>query len=302
MVDLAEMRAYEAVVRERGFTAAARTLGLSKQRVSDLVRSLEDRLGVALLLRTTRSVRPTEAGARYFARCGGVLAQIAEAEREVKSEQSEPVGTLRVTTSVHFGRAYLAPVIRQYLARHSRVEVDLVLLDRVVNLMEEGFDVAIRTGPKDPSFTLRELGTAYAYLVASPSLLRKHGTPRSPEDLERIPCVVHTPDDIWGLADVRVRPKVRLAVNDAELAARAAVDGVGVAEVPAVFCAEHVRAGRLKLLFRGRPSWSDVVFAQYVPRPFVPARVRAFLAVLKEELGPLGPIRSRGPRRTEVSP
>jgi DNA-binding transcriptional LysR family regulator len=172
-----------------------------------------------------------------------------------------------------------------------------VLLDRVVNLMEEGFDVAIRTGPKDASFTLRELGTAYAYLVASPSLLREHGTPRAPEDLERIPCVVHTPDDVWELANTRVRPKVRLAVNDAELAARAAVDGIGVAEVPAVFCAEHVRAGRLKLLFGGRPSWTDVVFAQYVPRPFVPARVRAFLAVLKDGLGSLGPVRAPAPRR-----
>ena len=302
MPELEEMRAFETVVREKGFTAAARALGLSKQRISDQVKSLEERLGVPLLVRTTRSVRPTDAGTRYFARCASVLAQIGEAEREIRSEQSEPVGMLRVTTSVHFGRAYMQPLLRQYLARHQRASVELILLDRVVNLMEEGFDVAIRSGPKDGSFALRELGTAHAYFVASPKLLREHGTPKAPKDLERLPCVVHTLGDVWEIADVKVRPMARLAVNDVELAARAAIDGVGVAQVISAFCEEPVRHGQLKLLFGGQPSWSDVIFAQYLPRPLVPARVRAFLDVLQDLLAPLDPLERREFRRRMSRP
>ena len=145
------MLLFAAVVREGSFTRAARQLGITKQTASERVKHLAERLGVRLLERTTRHLRLTDPGAAYYARCAAIAAQIDEANSEAQQRQAEPVGLLRVSAPVLYGRRFLAPVVADYLGRYPRVRVELTLADRRMNLIEEGLDLAIRIGPLDDS-------------------------------------------------------------------------------------------------------------------------------------------------------
>ena len=170
-----DMLLFAAVVREGGFTRAARQLGITKQSASERVARLEARLGVRLLERTTRRLRVTDAGAAYAERCAAIAAQVEEANGEVQRRQAEPVGLLRVSAPVLFGRRFLAPVVSDYLTRHPRVRVEVVLANRRVDLLEEGVDVAIQVGElPDTSLTARKLGEGHEYVVASPDYLARH--------------------------------------------------------------------------------------------------------------------------------
>lgn len=299
----ADMILFAAVVRDGGFTHAARTLGLSKQTVSERIAKLESRLGVRLLERTTRRLRTTEPGAAYYARCASIASQIEDANREVQSGHDEPVGLLRVSAPVLYGRRFLAPVVVDYLQRHPAMRVEIALADRRVDLVEEGFDLAIRVGElDDSSLTAKRLGDAHSYYVASPAFLAAHGRPTA-RGLRSVPTIGMRSSETWEIGGVSRKVEPVLVVNDLEAGCEAAVAGVGIARSPALVCREAVLEGRLVVLFDDETSAVRPVFALYPSRRFLAAKVRVFLEALERLVAPMQPIErvvGRRGRRTRA--
>lgn len=286
----ADMLLFAAVVREGSFTRAARSLGVTKQTTSERLLKLEDRLGVRLLERTTRHLKVTEAGSQYYERCAAIASQIDEANAEVQRRQAEPVGLLRVSTPVLYGRRFLGPVVAEYMARHPKVRVELVLADRRVALIEEGFDLAIRVGgADDSSLTARKLDEGHVYYLASPAFLARHGQP-SPRELSTLPCVGQRPVESWEVGGVASKIEPVLVVNDLEVACEVAEAGVGVARLPALVCRQAVRDGRLRVLFGAEPALVRAVHAVYPSRRHLTTKVRTFLDALVAQVGPMQPL------------
>jgi DNA-binding transcriptional LysR family regulator len=291
MIAPADMVLFAVVVREGNFTRAAQRLGLTKQTVSERIGNLEGKLGVRLLERTTRRLRLTDAGAAYAERCAEIAARIDEANREVQRLQAEPVGLLRVSTPVLYGRRYLAPVLSDFMARYPQVRVEVVLADRRVNLVEEGFDLAIRVGAlDDSSLMVRKLGGGCVYYVASPGFLEREGPPTFGA-LKRTRCLGMRPVETWELGGKQEKLEPWLVVNDLEMLCEAAVAGVGIARLPTLVCREAVRERRLEVLFEGRPAMTQDVSAVFPSRQHLSPKVRLFLealASLAEPMLPLG--------------
>lgn len=289
MPDPADMLLFVTVVREGGFTRAALSLGLTKQSVSERIARLESSLGVRLLARTTRTVRPTDAGARYYERLCLVAGQLEDANREVQQLQAEAVGMLRISAPLLYGRRYLGPVIGRYVARYPKVRCELVLADQYVNLIESGFDLAIRVGVlDDSSLTARKLGTAAVYYVASPKFFKQHGPLGNLEQLRRAPCISVRAGESWELHGHSFKLDPVLMVNDLEAACSAAVHGVGVARLPSLLCADEVRGGRLQILFDGEAALQRVIQAVYPSRQYIPPKVRFFVEELLRSSTELG--------------
>lgn len=286
----ADMQLFAIVVREGSFTRAARLLGVTKQTASERIGKLEGQLGVRLLERTTRRLRVTEAGATYAERCTAIAAQVEDANLEVQRKQSEPVGVLKVSAPVLYGRRYLAPVVASYLRRYPKMKVELSLSDRRVNFVEESVDVAIRVGPLDDStLTARRLGDTRVYYVASPKYLAAHGAPTA-RTLKQARTVGVRAHETWEVGGVAVRVEPQLVVNDLEVACEAVKAGIGVGRLPVIVCREAVVAGKLKVLFRGVAALERAVFAVYPSRQYLPAKVRHFVDALAAEVEPMLPL------------
>jgi DNA-binding transcriptional LysR family regulator len=247
------LAAFVAVADKGGFAAAARHLRLSPPAVTRAIAGLERRLGTPLFMRTTRSVRLTDEGAAYLARCRPALADLAEAERVVMGTRSEPRGTLVITAPVVFGRLHVVPVIAALLRKHRRLAVRLLLIDRVVHLVEEGIDVAVRIGAlADSALRAVRIGEVRRICVASPAYLRAHGTPAAAADLRRHAVLAFAgidASDEWrfgadGKTVVKVEP--RLSVNGADAVIAAAVQGLGVTRVLSYQVRAEIAAGRLR--------------------------------------------------------
>ena len=285
-----DMLLFAAVVREGGFTRAARALGLTKQTVSARIAKLEEGLGVRLLERTTRQVRVTDGGAGYAERCAAIALDIEQANDEVQQRQAEPVGLLRVSAPVLYGRRFLAPVLSRYLGRYPRVQVEIALSDRRVDLIEEGIDLAVRIGAlDDSSLTMRKLDEGHVYYLASPRFLKTYGVP-TPSALRSLRCIGARPHETWQVGTVSAKIEPVLVVNDLEVACAAAVDGVGLARLPSLVCGQEVRAGRLVVLFPGEAPQSRPVYAVYPSRRQLPTKVRAFIDCLSELVEPMKPL------------
>jgi DNA-binding transcriptional LysR family regulator len=290
----ADMLLFAAVVLEGSFTKAARRFGITKQTTSERIGKLEERLGVRLLERTTRRLRPTEAGATYYEKCAAIAAQIEEANAEVQRRQTEPVGTLRVTAPALYGRRFLGPVLTDYLGRYPKMRAELLLTNRRVELIEEGIDLAIRVGlPEDVTMAVTELDEGHVYYVASPGFLAKHATLRA-EDLRSVRCIGLRASDTWEVEGLVARVEPVLVVNDLEMACEAAVAGVGVAELPALVCREAVRAGRLSVLFGPEPARRPAVYAVGPARRHFPLKVRLFVQSLQALVAPMLPLDAAG--------
>lgn len=300
MASPADMLLFAAVVREGSFTRAAKLVGITKQSTSERIAKLEESLGVRLLERTTRTLRVTEAGAVYFKRCDAIATQVDEANLEVQQRQAEPVGLLRVSAPVLYGRRYLAPVVTRFLQRHPKTSVDLMLADRRVHLIEESVDLAIRIGPLDDStLTARKLGDGHVYYVASPAFLAKHVV-KTARGLRAAPCIGTRASETWELQGETFKIKPVLLVNDLEVACETAVAGVGVALVPSIVCRKAVASGRLRVLFGPSPAKRSDVHVVFPSRQFLPAKVRVFLdglTTLIEPMYPLAPNPKRAPKR-----
>jgi len=246
------LSAFVAVADQGGFAAAARHLRISPPAVTRAIAALEARLGVVLFQRTTRSVRLTEDGAAFLARCRQALSDLRDAEVAAMGARSEPRGTLAVTAPVLFGRMHVVPVVAELLRRHPQLSVRLVLLDRMVQLVDEGIDVAVRIGDlPDSALSGVRIGEVHRVLVASPAYLEANGTPGTVRDLGGHAMIAFTgisASDTWQVAAeggvAHVRP--RLVVNDADAAISAAVAGLGVTWVLSYQVSADLAAGRLR--------------------------------------------------------
>lgn len=286
----ADMMLFARVVAEASFTGAARQMGITKQSASERVGRLEEALGVRLLERTTRSVRPTEAGARYYERCAAIAALVDEANQEARAAQIEPTGLLRVSAPVLYGRRFLAPVVAEYLRRYPKARVEILLADRRVNLVDEGFDLAIRIGEiEDSSMSVRKLGEGHTYYVASPAFLAANGAP-TVETLRGTRAVGVRPVEQWEVDGTSLRVEPVLVVNDLEVACACAVAGVGVARLPAIVCRDAVADGRLRVLFELSAAMRRPVVALFPSHRNLPTRVRVFLDLLATLVEPMRPL------------
>ncbi|MEW6272775.1 MAG: LysR family transcriptional regulator [Thermodesulfobacteriota bacterium] len=290
------MRTFAAVAQAGSFSAAARRLGISKALASKQVAVLERRLGACLLQRTTRAVTLTETGREAFARCLAILAAVEDLESEAASAREQVCGTLRVAAPPVLGEELLAGAVASFVLRHPALRVELALEERFVDVVGEGFDLAIRVGElADSSLVARRIGVQAFVFCASRAYLRREGTPARAADLAEHDCVVDvalSPTGQWdpsgtGAPRAVVRPRVR--VNSGRAVATLVRAGVGVGLVAASLVREDLASGRLVRLFPDGKAWERGVWAVY-PHPqraHVPARVSAFVehvgAVLARE-------------------
>ncbi|QGZ39372.1 DNA-binding transcriptional LysR family regulator [Pseudoduganella flava] len=257
MDKLRSMEVFVAAVEAGSFAAAAERCGMSAVMVGKHIRALEQMLGAALLTRTTRRQALTEIGRRYADQCRAIRAQIDEAQSLAESMRTAPRGLLKVTAPVSFGARWLAPAVTDYLRLHPDVTVDLNLNDRTVDLVEEGFDVAVRIGPlPDSTLVARPLRPYGMAICASPAYLKKHGRPRTPADLAQHECLEFTgwlPQARWKLKGERdgrlVRPG-RFCANSTAALRMAALNGFGIVMQAEVILADDIAAGRLVPLLR----------------------------------------------------
>jgi DNA-binding transcriptional LysR family regulator len=282
-----DMVLFAAVVREGGFTAAATKAGMTKQAASLRIGRLEARLGVRLLERTTRRVRPTDAGARYYERCVAIAHQIEEANEEVRAQQGTPKGNLRVSAPMLYGRRFLSQIVGSYMSRYPDVRVEVILSDRRVNLVEEGFDLAIRIGQLgDSSLSARRIGTARVDFVASPKYLRKFGMPTL-RTLSEARCIAMRSPETWNVLGRRFTLRPQLVLNDLELACHAASMGLGIAQVPEMVAREHLAKGTLQVLWP-KDTLVMPIHVVFPSRAYLPPKSRLFIDTLTELSPPSG--------------
>lgn len=286
------MTVFIAVVDTEGFASAARKLHLSAPAVTRAITELETRLGVKLLNRTTRYVRVTEAGLKYYQDAKQVVMLADEAEEAVVGKNSEPKGHITVTASVLFGRLYVMDGIVDYLKRYPDMTVDAVLADRVVNMMEEGIDVAVRIGDlPDSTYRAISVGSVRRVLCASTTYLEKYGYPQQPHDLAQHKMILarglNPSNEIKFYQNnktlaVRVTPT--LSVSDNDSAAKAAIAGIGITRALSYQVAEPLKTGKLKILlseFESRPVPVHVVHRE---GRYASARIRSFVDLMTEHL------------------
>lgn len=295
---LSEMEAFVQVVDCGGFTDAARKLGVSKSAVSKSVSSLEGRLGVRLLTRTTRRVSPTDLGLAYYDRSRTVLKDAADADEMVTSMQASPRGSLRVSVPVSFGVKHVSRAIAGFLCEYPDVSVNMVLDDRFVELVAEGFDLAIRIGVlEDSSLRARKLATARMRLVASEDYVRRHGRPGSIDDLSEHTLLHYSnlaTGNFWRLRPAsgderQIRVGGRLTANNGEALMTAVEAGLGIVMVPSFIAGGDLAArGLVELLPEAVPEPLGI-FAVYPEGPFPQPKLRAFIDYLVEHFRDAGP-------------
>lgn len=295
---LTEMEAFVRVVDLGGFTDAARKMGVSKSAISKHVSALEARLGARLLNRTTRRVNPTEIGLAYYDRATRVLSEATEADAMAASMQGTPQGELRVSAPLSFGIRHLGPAVSDFLNAYPEVAVRVSLDDRFVELVAEGYDLALRVGAlPDSTLIARKLAETALMLVASPAYLRRAGTPQSIEALADHQLLHYSnlaSGHSWRLRspngdERQVRAVGRLTVNNGDALLRAACDGLGIALSPAFICAEALRTGAVvEVLPTARPQPLGL-WAVYPAGRFTQPKLRAFVDFLAERFKTAGP-------------
>jgi|JI6StandDraft_1071083.scaffolds.fasta_scaffold161195_1 DNA-binding transcriptional LysR family regulator len=283
-----EMRVFAGVVDAGSFVGAADALGMSKAAVSRHVSDLEQRLGVRLMQRTTRKLSLTQEGEVFLARCRDILASIEESEAELSTRAASASGLLKVSVPVSFATKHLAPLWSDFLAAHPRLTLDVHLADRVVDLVDEGFDLAVRIARlPDSSLVSRKLAATRLVLCAAPSYLRRRGTPMHPDDLAAHDVIgyslLSTPGQ-WLLqgpdGPVTVKTRPRLWTNNGDTSVAAAVRGAGIDLQPTFLISDELADGRLVQVL---PAWQAVelgIYAVYPSRKFVLPKVRALVNFL----------------------
>jgi DNA-binding transcriptional LysR family regulator len=291
-----DMTAFVRVVEANGFSAAAAALGLTPSAVSKLVTRLEARLGVRLLQRTTRALRLTEEGEAFYASARRIVGEIETLESAIGARRDTPHGLLRVTVSLAFATHQLAPVTAEFLARYPAVQLELLPSDRVVDIVAEGIDVALRIGRlADTSFMARKIGEDKRLICAAPAYLARHGTPARPEELPRHSCIgggrerAHLnrwPFRIDGrLHEIEVTGPC--SVSDGEMQFRLALEGVGIVRLTRLTVAQAVRSGELVPLLEPFSADEPVpIHAVYPNRRHLAPRVAAFVDYLIEKFTP----------------
>ncbi|WP_409561279.1 LysR family transcriptional regulator [Hyphomicrobium sp. B1] len=293
MDKLDAMRALVKVVSSGSYAEAARRLGLTRSAVSKGVMELEQALGARLLDRTTRRVTPTEAGLAYYERCVSILSQIEETEAQVSRLHDEPKGILKVNAPMSFGMLYLGKAISDFMTLYYDLKVELLLTDRFIDPLEEGADVTLRIGtPTDSSLIARRIAPARIVIVASPGYLEKHGMPQTPAELVDHKCLSYghtTSMQRWHLTEkgqpVSVAIGACLASNNGDVLRDAAVQGIGIANLPTFIVGQDIADGRLKLVLPDNRPSDLTIHALYAPNRYLAAKTRVFIDFLVDRFG-----------------
>ena len=306
------MQLFTRVVDAGSFTAAAEQLGISRALASKLIQNLEDELGVRLLNRTTRRVSLTDAGRNYYQRVSEILAQLIEAEAEAAELQVDPRGRLRVSAPISFSVRHLAAAFAEFQRKFPRVELDLELSDRHVDLVDEGFDLAIRIGKlADSSLIARRIAPACLLMVASSEYLQRVGVPKEPADL------VHHNFMLYSLATRRdeitlqskgksvvTRIRGNLLVNNGDFIAESAAQGQGISVLPSFIVADYLKRGELVRVLEEWTVPPIAIHAVYAQTRSLPAKTRVLIDFLFERFGPQPywedtcSVQSRQPRKS----
>ena len=289
------MRVFVRIAASGSFAAAARALGLSQTMVTKHVDALEARMGVRLLHRSTRRLTFTEAGRAYLDACGRILTEIDDAEREASAGQAEPSGLLRMNVPVSFGILQVAPSLAAFGARHPRVSVELGITDKVVDLIEEGWDLAVRIGLlHDTSLVARRLSPCRTVLCAAPAYLQAHGVPRTVAELSGHNCLGYTLSDRLGWnrwcfgpdGEVVASVTGTLRSNNGDVLRAAALGGLGLIYQPSFLVADDLRSGRLSAISLDQPTMTvGHVYAVFRPDRHLPAKSRAMIDFLAARFG-----------------
>jgi DNA-binding transcriptional LysR family regulator len=284
------MQAFVTVADLGGFAPAARKLGLSPSGLTRLIAALEQRLGARLLQRTTRSVTLTDAGARYLVRVRRILADVEEAEGAAEGEQTRPGGLLVISAPVGFGRLHVSPVVTAYLKRYPEVSCDLRLSDRMINLVEDGVDLAVRIGHlPDSTLVARHVGEMRRIVVASRDYLKRRGEPRRPDEIathDTIQFGAMTAQLDWRFVEdgteIRISGTPRFATNSSDAAIQYAEENGGLTRVMAYQAAESLKAGRLKIVLAKFEQPPLPIHVVYPTSRLLSAKVRAFIDLVAE--------------------
>lgn len=291
---LSEIETFVEIARAGSISAAAERLNVAKSAVSRRLSDLEARLGVQLFNRTTRRISLTDAGATFLRRAQAVMDDLAEAEAEAGAAQTALTGKLKIASALSFGLKHLQPVLSRFAKRHPGLDIEIDFSDRRVDLIDEGFDAAVRIGTlADSSLIARKLCPIRHMVVAAPDFWDVHGVPTHPRDLEAMPCVRYSnlvrPEIIsyWGPKGESgtITADIKMLANNGEFLTQMAVDGHGFIVEPTFFLYEHIREGRLAPPLCDY-AWSTMsLYAVYPPTRRVSARVRAFIDILVETFG-----------------
>jgi len=286
---LTEMEAFATVVDQGGFTDAAKKMGISKSAVSKHISSLEARLGARLLNRTTRRVSPTEIGLAYYDRARRVLSDAGEADALVASMQSAPAGLLRLSVATDFGVNHLSPILGDFLQQFPDITVNMVLNNRYVELISEGFDMAIRMGDlEDSSLRARKLTETQMRMIAAPSYFEKHGRPTRLDDLNSHKLLHYSNQasgNAWKITapsgeERQIRSAGWLSVNDGQSLLNACIAGLGIAYLPSFLYANAMEQGQVVDVMPDLPVERTGIYAVYPPGRFTQPKVRAFIDFL----------------------
>lgn len=288
-----ELRTFVRVVEAGGFSGAARTLGISTAMVSKHIAALESRLGARLLDRNTRRTAPTESGSRYYERCVEILRALSEADAELTERSGTVRGNVRVSVPVELATLHVAERLPRLLERHPHLSVTLLATNRMVDLVEEGVDVAVRiVRDYDASLAARPLGVTRLLLVAAPAFLAREGTPMDVAEVERRPALVFGDPSPWlefpwtaGERTGVLRLSPRLVTSSTDVIRKAAIGGAGIAVLPTMIGGEDLRKKALVRLLPKVDFGCMRIFAVYPHRRHLPAKVRAFVDFLADCFG-----------------
>ena len=295
---LTEMEAFATVVDQGGFTDAARKMGISKSAVSKHVSALEARLGARLLNRTTRRVSPTEIGLAYYDRARRVLNDAGEADALVTSMQSAPSGLLRISVATDFGVNHLSPVLGEFLKEFPNITVNMVLNNRYVELISEGFDMAVRIGElEDSTLRARKLTETSLRMIGSPAYFQRHGRPMKIDDLNDHKLLHYSNQAnaaVWKLTAPsgekrQIRTSGSLTVNDGQSLLNACIGGLGIAYLPSFLYADALEKGLVEEAIPDLPEERQGIYAVYPPGRFTQPKVRAFIDFLAHSFADKGP-------------
>ncbi len=293
MTNLGDLEIFAKVVSTGSMSLAGRALGFSPAVVSKRIKRLEDRLGTRLLQRTTRQISLTEAGQGFYDRVLGILAGIEEAEYYISGRSAQMQGTLKVTAPTSFGRTHIAPHLKSFMDTHRGLAIHLVLSDEFIDIVGEGFDLAIRIAElTDSSLVARRLAPVRRLLCASPDYLAANGTPQTIEDLKQHRCLPAHNNDAWRLegpeGPLSLRPEGMLVTNSSEVVREAVISGLGIALRSTWDISHELKDGRLvHILPNYEGSRNVALSAVYPSRQFLPAKVRLFINYLAEVYGPV---------------
>jgi len=294
MENLNDMVTFARVVEAGGFSEAARQMGVSKSHVSKAIARLELSLGVRLLNRSTRGLSVTEIGAAFHEHCIRITEEAAQAAEVVGRLQSEPRGVLRVPAPVAFGRLHVGPAVAEFLSRYPRLKLDMTITDRMVDLVSEGYDVAIRIR-REPSLHVvaRELAPVRRVVCATPDYFERRGVPTAPQDLAEHNCLHYTHFGTQGewrfqspRGEIVVPVKGTLRIDDDDTLAQAVLSGLGLAMLPTFIIGGELQAGRLRCVLSDYVPLERRIYAVHLPNVRLPVKIRAFIDFLQARFGP----------------